>query len=122
MLTLMQRCISWCKFSQWQARKSSNLPKVITLLCKNLFIKIQWEFACNSGDENKTLNIFQFTFQHMGSREGVAAKIDADTTQKIEKMNIDIQSNKNPIIQDVLRLCYDIKPEVHKNFLLRMKN
>lgn len=58
----------------------------------------------------------------MGSREGVAAKIDADTVQKIEKMNIDIQSNKNPIIMEVLGLCYDIKPEVHKNFLLKMKN
>lgn len=58
----------------------------------------------------------------MGSREGVAAKIDADTVQKIEKMNTDIQHNKDPIIQDVLQLCYDIKPEVHKNFLLRMKH
>lgn len=57
----------------------------------------------------------------MGSREGVAAKIDADTVQKIEKMNTDIQSNKVPIILDVLRLVYDIKPEVHKNWLLKMK-
>lgn len=57
----------------------------------------------------------------MGSREGVAAKIDVDTTQKIEKMNRDIQSNKNPIIQEILGLVYDIKPEVHKNFLLKMK-
>lgn len=57
----------------------------------------------------------------MGSREGVAAKIDADTVQKIEKMNKDIQAHKDPIIKDVLGLIYDIKPEVHKNFLLRMK-
>lgn len=58
----------------------------------------------------------------MGSREGVAAKIDVDTTQKIEQMSIDIQSNKNPIIQDILGLCYDIKPEVHKNLLLKMQH
>lgn len=58
----------------------------------------------------------------MGSREGVAAKIDADTVQKIEKMNRDIQSNKNPIIQEVLGLVYDIKPEVHKNWVLKMKS
>lgn len=58
----------------------------------------------------------------MGSREGVAAKIDADTVQKIEKMNRDIHSNKDPIIKEVLGLVYDIKPEVHKNFLLRKKN
>lgn len=58
----------------------------------------------------------------MGSREGVAAKIDADTVQKIEKMNIDIVKHKNPIIMEVLGLVYDIKPEVHKNWLLKMKN
>lgn len=58
----------------------------------------------------------------MGSREGVAAKIDADTTQKIAKMNQDIQQHKQPIIQEVLSLVYEIKPEVHKNFLLKLKN
>lgn len=58
----------------------------------------------------------------MGSREGVAAKIDADTVQKIESMNRDVQSHKIPIIQDILGLVYDIKPEVHKNFLLKLKN
>lgn len=63
-----------------------------------------------------------FIFKHMGSREGVAAKIDADTAQKIEKMNFDIHQHKNPIIQEVLSLVYDIKPEVHKNFLLKLKN
>lgn len=57
----------------------------------------------------------------MGSREGVAAKIDADTVQKIAKMNQDIQQHKNPIIHDVLGLVYDIKPEVHKNWLLKMQ-
>lgn len=56
----------------------------------------------------------------MGSREGVAAKIDADTVQKIEKMNRDIQSNKNPIIHEILGLVYDIKPEIHKNLKLKL--
>lgn len=40
----------------------------------------------------------------MGSREEVAAKIDVDTVQKIEKMNVDIRSNKQPIILEVLGL------------------
>ena len=57
----------------------------------------------------------------MGSREGVAAKIDADTKVKIEEMNRAIVNNKDPIIQQVLELCYDIKPEVHRNYLLKMK-
>lgn len=58
----------------------------------------------------------------MGSREGVAAKIDNETTIRIQKMNTDIQSHKLPVIQDILGLVYDIKPEVHKNYLLKMKN
>lgn len=58
----------------------------------------------------------------MGSREGVAAKIDADTTIKIQDMNRAIQSNKEPIIQEILELVYDIKPEVHKNYILKWKN
>lgn len=57
----------------------------------------------------------------MGSREGVAAKIDADTVVKIEEMNRAISLNKNAIINDIIGLVYNIKPEVHKNFLLRMK-
>lgn len=57
----------------------------------------------------------------MGSREGVAAKIDADTVLKIEEMNRAISMNKNSIIGDIIGLVYNIKPEVHKNFLLKMK-
>lgn len=57
----------------------------------------------------------------MGSREGVAAKIDADTTTKIHEMTKAIQTNKTPVIQDIMGLVYEINPEVHKNFLLKMK-
>lgn len=75
---------------------------------------------------NQVMKIFSslFLFQHMGSREGVAAKIDADTVIKIEDMNRAISMNKNAIIGDVIGLVYNIKPEVHKNYLLKlnMKN
>jgi V-type H+-transporting ATPase subunit G len=57
----------------------------------------------------------------MGSREGVAAKIDADTVVKIEEMNRAISMNKSVIINDIIGLVYSIKPEVHKNYLLKMK-
>ena len=57
----------------------------------------------------------------MGSREGVAAKIDADTVVKIDEMNRAISMNKSSIINDIIGLTYNIKPEVHKNYLLKMK-
>lgn len=52
----------------------------------------------------------------MGSREDVAARIDADTTIKIEEMNKAVSVNKQAVIEKILELVYDIKPELHKNF------
>lgn len=58
----------------------------------------------------------------MGSREGVAAKIDGETQVRIVQMNKDVQSNKGVVIDQFLKLVFDVKPEVHKNYLLKMKN
>lgn len=57
----------------------------------------------------------------MGSREGVAAKIEIDTQNKIEEMNRAVSVNTTAIMQDLLQLVYDIKPEVHKNYLLKIR-
>lgn len=60
---------------------------------------------------------FEFcVFQHVGSREGVAQKIDTDTRQKIDEMNRALSSQKEPVIKNVLDFIYDIKPELHKNY------
>uniref|UniRef100_A0A182QTF9 V-type proton ATPase subunit G n=2 Tax=Neomyzomyia TaxID=44536 RepID=A0A182QTF9_9DIPT len=58
----------------------------------------------------------EFESKHMGSREGVAAKIDADTANKIVEMNRSISVNKAALLSEILTLVYDIKPTVHKNF------
>lgn len=55
----------------------------------------------------------------MGSREGVAAKIEADTQLKIQEMNRSIQGNREQLIKEILTLVYDIKPELHKNFQVK---
>lgn len=55
----------------------------------------------------------------MGSREGVAAKIEADTQLKIQEMNRSIQGNREILIKEILQLVYDIKPELHKNFQVK---
>lgn len=52
----------------------------------------------------------------MGSREDVAARIDADTKVKIEEMNKAVSVHKLAVIEKILELVYDIKPELHKNF------
>lgn len=58
----------------------------------------------------------------MGSKESVAAKIDADTRVKIEDMNRSISTNRPVLIQELLDLVYDIKPELHKNLKLQLDN
>ncbi|XP_055535938.1 V-type proton ATPase subunit G-like [Wyeomyia smithii] len=63
----------------------------------------------------------EFEAKHMGSREGVAAKIDADTVVKIEEMSRSISVNKAALIDEILQLVYDIKPQLHKNFQIMDK-
>ncbi|KAG4074204.1 hypothetical protein HA402_015507 [Bradysia odoriphaga] len=57
-----------------------------------------------------------FETQHVGSREGVANRIDKDAKLKLEEMTRALASNKEAVIKDVLRLVYDIEPKLHKNY------
>lgn len=52
----------------------------------------------------------------MGSREGVASKIDVETKLRLDEMLRQLATQKEPVIVDVLNLVYDIKPELHKNY------
>ncbi|KPJ17484.1 V-type proton ATPase subunit G [Papilio machaon] len=61
----------------------------------------------------------EFEAKHMGTREGVAAKIDAETRVKIEEMNKMVQTQKEDVITDILNLVYDIKPELHVNYRIK---
>ncbi|XP_013144891.1 PREDICTED: V-type proton ATPase subunit G [Papilio polytes] len=61
----------------------------------------------------------EFEAKHMGTREGVAAKIDAETRVKIEEMNKMVQNQKEAVIADILNLVYDIKPELHINYRIQ---
>lgn len=54
--------------------------------------------------------------QHMGSREGVASKIDADTQIKLQEMIKQLAATKEPVIDAVLGFVYDIQPDLHKNY------
>ena len=58
----------------------------------------------------------EFEAKHMGSREDVAAKIDQDTKQRIDDMNRAVASHKEPVVQEMLKLIYDISPQLHKNY------
>jgi len=57
-----------------------------------------------------------FEAKHMGSKEDVAARIEADTRVKIEEMNQAVTMHKNTVMLEILELVYDIKPELHSNY------
>ncbi|XP_043249181.1 V-type proton ATPase subunit G [Colletes gigas] len=58
----------------------------------------------------------EFEAKHMGSKEDVAARIEADTKVKIEEMNQAVSLEKNTVMLEILELVYNIKPELHKNY------
>ncbi|XP_066152094.1 V-type proton ATPase subunit G [Euwallacea fornicatus] len=58
----------------------------------------------------------EFEAKHMGSKEDVAAKIDADTKIRIAEMENLVRGQKEAVIREILSLVYDIKPEIHKNY------
>ncbi|XP_034935982.1 V-type proton ATPase subunit G [Chelonus insularis] len=58
----------------------------------------------------------EFEAKHMGSKEGVAARIEADTKIKIEEMNKQVSAHKDIVIQKILELVYNIKPSLHANY------
>ncbi|CAK9821112.1 V-type proton ATPase subunit G [Anthophora plagiata] len=62
----------------------------------------------------------EFEAKHMGSKEDVAARIEADTKVKIEEMNKAVSMHKDAIMLKVLDLVYNIKPEVHKNYRIEV--
>lgn len=54
--------------------------------------------------------------QHMGSREGVANKIEADAQVKLQEMLRALTASKEPVIGAVLDYVYDITADLHKNY------
>lgn len=57
----------------------------------------------------------------MGSKEGVAAKIEADTRIKMTEMLQQQEENRPKVIAELLTLVYDLKPELHRNYALQLR-
>ncbi|XP_076672152.1 V-type proton ATPase subunit Vha13 [Andrena cerasifolii] len=58
----------------------------------------------------------EFEAKYMGSKEDVAARIEADTKVKIEEMNQAVSVHKESVMLNIMDLVCDLKPELHKNY------
>ena len=57
----------------------------------------------------------QFFQQHMGSKDDFQAKIEEQTNVRLDQISESVKKNKEEVIQRLLTLIYDIKPELHQN-------
>jgi len=51
----------------------------------------------------------------MGSKDDFQAKIEEQTTVRLQQVSDSVNQNKNKVIERLLSLVYDIKPELHEN-------
>jgi len=57
--------------------------------------------------------------QHMGSRDDIAVKIEAETRVRMDVMNKSVVAAKDKVIEDLLgRVICEVKPELHRNLRL----
>jgi len=54
--------------------------------------------------------------QNAGSKDDFAAQMKTDTEKRLQKINAEVATNKEQVIDRLLDLIYDIKPEVHQNY------
>lgn len=57
----------------------------------------------------------QFFQQHMGSKDDFQAKIEEQKNVRLDQISESVKKNKEEVIQRLLTLVYDIKPELHQN-------
>ncbi|XP_067634742.1 V-type proton ATPase subunit G-like [Eurosta solidaginis] len=58
----------------------------------------------------------EYEAKYMGSREGAAMKIEAETIVKLEELKGAVENRKDILINDLLDLVYNIKAVVHRNY------
>ncbi|XP_037080937.1 V-type proton ATPase subunit G-like [Pollicipes pollicipes] len=51
----------------------------------------------------------------LGDKDKMAAQIDAETKRKLQEMDIQVTNHKQTVVQQLLRMVYEIEPEMHPN-------
>jgi len=51
----------------------------------------------------------------MGSKDDFQAKIEEQTSVRLDQISESVKKNQDKVIERLLSLVYDIKPELHQN-------
>lgn len=51
-----------------------------------------------------------------GSKDDFEQKMKGETDQKLSTINVEVKEHKEEVIQRLLQMVYDIKPELHINY------
>ena len=54
----------------------------------------------------------------MGSKDEFVLQDEQDTKEKLVEIDKSVEQNKGDVIDRILSLVYNIKPELHQNFRL----
>ena len=76
------------------------------------------EIAEYRNEREKIYSEKQKTFA--GSKDDLKHKMDQDTLAKRRQIEQDVKANKEKVIQRLLEMVYDIRPELHRN--MRMES
>ncbi|RMX46620.1 V-type proton ATPase subunit G [Pocillopora verrucosa] len=73
----------------------------------------QAEIRTYRGEREK--QFLNYQQEHMGSKDDFQAKIEEQTNVRLDQISESVKKNKEEVIQRLLTLVYDIKPELHQN-------
>ena len=97
-------------------------PRPLPLAGKAQRLKEAKEEAAKEIEEYRKQRDAQFQEQqqkYAGSKDDFAQKMQVETQKKIQQIEVEVDSNKEAVIQRLLELIYEIKPELHQNVCLQ---
>uniref|UniRef100_A0AC34RNI5 V-type proton ATPase subunit G n=1 Tax=Panagrolaimus sp. JU765 TaxID=591449 RepID=A0AC34RNI5_9BILA len=63
----------------------------------------------------------KFEREYAGNRDEIAKIVEKETKDELEKMEKSVKENREAVIERLMELVCDIRPELHHNLLLQKK-
>lgn len=125
-------------FFSWKKKFLNNWPPILALLIQNDKIvnivnvtgllhyltgktqklkraKEEAQAEIRSYREEREKQFMDYQREHMGSKDDFQAKIEEQTSVRLDQISESIKKNQDKVIDRLLSLVYDIKPELHQN-------